>query len=455
MKLSRLIGFACSAAATALLAGCASPSPHPSHTHRAFPAGIAQARKTPGFLLGGQGTDLGTALACRKTGSCLLFGQTLNSFSPNADMLAVYTAPDGTIRWSRRYGGKHAETLTTATLAQHGGALLAGTTQSDLLNDAPDKEAPMPARPLLVRIGKSGKPLWGAVMEDGMGRVLDARRTPDGGYVLAGYTQRNHGKKTHVDAAVVKLNGDGQLQWAHRYDLGAKDTANAIAVGSNGDLMVVGASVGHGHEPHAFSMLLDGSGQVRNAVRYSGKHNLYFVQAVDGDFLVAGQNKPQRGPLLAARVAPNGKPHWAYVYGAPAPVIPLAMATTAQGGFLITGRTQVRYRREAGVAALFSSKGKPVTDLYVGGKGIVEFLGAAVRAPGHYLLWGDTTLFGAKKIDMMGVQWSPTTGIASDFKCKRLNLDPDSLRVKAKPLKLNYHLLGGNSIPSSPIQLHH
>ncbi len=445
----RLLLF-CLFCLVALLAGCAAPTPH-QRPHAFFPVGKTQAQKTPGFLLGGKGTDLGTDVICRDDGGCYFFGQTKGSFSPSADMLALYTAPGGSTEWSRRYGGPFAEKMHAVANAPGGGFLLAGSTQSHLAAQDPGKESALPPRPLLIRIAPDGQPSWGAVITGGLARIMDAIATPAGDYVLAGYAR--HGKR--LRAAVVKLDKNGRPIWSYSYRLnGQATTANAVARSEDGRLMMVGAVLtGEAHEPRAFALALGGDGNPRRAVTYAGERSLYFARKNGGSFLLGGQTRPRHGPLLAVQIDPAGHTQWAYEYQADPPVTPLSMTRTDKDGFLVTGSTRAGGHR-GGVAALFGPAGKPVTDLYVGGNGVAEFLGASERAPGHYVLWGDTTRFGARKVDMMGVRWSPQKPLKNDFQRKAVKLHPHKAKVEQARLSLDYRRLNGSAIPSSPIQLH-
>src|SRR5699024_4673143 len=98
-------------------------------------------------------------------------------------------------------------------------------------------------------------------------------------------------------------------------------------------------------------------------------------------------------------------------------------------------------------------QGAPITDLSVGGKGIAEFLDAALVAPGTYLLWGDTTLFDASKVDMLGVKWTPDAGIGSDFERKALKITTTKAPVVQKTLSLSYKPLNADEIPNTAVEL--
>lgn len=438
-------------ALVALIAGCATPSQPENHRPLLFPKGTSQAKKTPGFLLGGDGTDIGTALLCPHQDTCLLFGQTINSFAADSDILVVQASPNGDVDWARRYGGQHTETLRSVSPGQNGDLLLAGSTKSNLTGGTDSESEPMPTRPLLLVIDSRGKPQWGGVIQKGAQKILDTAPTPDGGYVLAGYGKMA-GKG--VNAVVIKVTSHGQIAWAKSYDLGEDESANAIAVGSHGSLMVAGATVGSNHTPKAFSMALTADGTIQHSVFYSGRNSLYFIRKTSGGYLVGGQHDPSgHGALLALKINAKGQPSWSYTYRTPAPVTPLSLTTRGHGQFLITGRTRNNAGRVSGIASEFNARGAPLADLIVGGKGVAEFLAAASLTPRTYLLWGETTLFDASKVDMLGVSWATGSGTGSDFKRQKLAVTAHKAPIVQRTLSLGYKTLTAVAIPSPIVKL--
>ncbi len=94
------------------------------------------------------------------------------------------------------------------------------------------------------------------------------------------------------DALVMKLNPDGSVAWAKTYGGTKDDVANAVAVASNGDIIVVGYtySFGAGKED-VWILRLDENGNIKWQKTYGGKY-LDEADAVavasNGDIIVIG-----------------------------------------------------------------------------------------------------------------------------------------------------------------------
>lgn len=88
--------------------------------------------------------------------------------------------------------------------------------------------------------------LYGGSKDDGFNAVV---ATPDGGYILAGYTQSNDGDLTGTladltrndqDIWILKINSNNDIVWQKRIGGTNTDEAKALAIGKNGFLYVTG-----------------------------------------------------------------------------------------------------------------------------------------------------------------------------------------------------------------------
>jgi uncharacterized repeat protein (TIGR01451 family) len=93
----------------------------------------------------------------------------------------------------------------------------------------------------------SGNQLWqktyGGTGED---MAYNVQATTDGGYIVAGFSNSSNGDvvKQHSEreAWILKLDANGDKQWAYTYGGSAEDTAQAICQMSDGGYLVAGAS---------------------------------------------------------------------------------------------------------------------------------------------------------------------------------------------------------------------
>ena len=97
---------------------------------------------------------------------------------------------------------------------------------------------------LTLKYARSGALIWEREY-DGPGHVNDQARgvavTPDGGVVVSGETDYDHGKLITCDFATVKYDADGNQLWDAHYGASEENSKMAtVAVDADGDVTVAG-----------------------------------------------------------------------------------------------------------------------------------------------------------------------------------------------------------------------
>lgn len=182
----------------------------------------------------------GPALTVEATsdGGLIVGGWLSVAASTDKDAYLVKTDALGDFQWGWRYGGSAPE-LAQSIVETAGGYLVLGSTRSigaggqDLLLIQTDAQGNL----------QWAKTIGGAADEaDWVANQLKA--TADGGYVAV--TSTSSFGSTSVDALVVKLDANGDVAWAQRYDGGDDDYGTAIAPTPQGYMLIgVGRSAGN------------------------------------------------------------------------------------------------------------------------------------------------------------------------------------------------------------------
>ena len=127
---------------------------------------------------------------------------------------------DGTIQWQKTYGGRLDDQAVSIQQTTDGGYVVAGETQS---YGAGDWDV------WLLKLDSSGAIQWQKTYG---GRWLEAtssdpiQQTADGGYVVSGRTESFGAGGS--DLWVLKLDGQGAIQWQKTYGGQEDDLARAI-----------------------------------------------------------------------------------------------------------------------------------------------------------------------------------------------------------------------------------
>src|SRR5690606_37240101 len=133
-------------------------------------------------------------------------------------------------------------------------------------------------------------------------KIGGAVATPDGGFIVIGYTDSNDNDiiKTHasIDIWLARFSADGQIIWSKTYGGSADDYGMSIIATSDGNYAIGGYSVSNdGEVPDNLGMhdfyiaKITGDGNMLWSKNYgflSHDHAHKLMQTRDGGFFIAG-----------------------------------------------------------------------------------------------------------------------------------------------------------------------
>jgi len=222
--------------------------------------------------------------------------------------------------WNKTYGGTgydYAEALVQTT---DGGYALAGYTDSFGAVGYPNS--------WLVKTDNLGTMQWNKTFGGDVAWALV--QTSDGGYALAG------------ESNLLKVDADGNLQWANSYD----GIAYALVQTSDGGYALAGSNdstaIGNGD---FWLVKTDGSGNMMwnktyGGTDYEGAYAL--VQTSDGGYALAGYTVSFGAGSTDAwlvRTDANGNMMWNKTYGGTWGDGAFALVQTSDGGYALGGTT--------------------------------------------------------------------------------------------------------------------
>ncbi|MFT5780605.1 MAG: hypothetical protein ACI837_003568, partial [Crocinitomicaceae bacterium] len=158
------------------------------------------------LLIGGSGVDGFESIIEVENGNFLAVGYTFSEGAGNSDVFVVKLDPNGNILWEKTYGGASNE-FGRSVIATTLGYVIAGSTESfgSGLEDA-----------YLVNIDVNGSLLWsrsyGGTSFDGANSLI---QTTDNGFALAGYIES--AGAGFWDILLLKTDSLGQLSWSKAY----------------------------------------------------------------------------------------------------------------------------------------------------------------------------------------------------------------------------------------------
>ena len=184
---------------------------------------------------GGTGYDYAYSVQQTADEGYILTGITNSYGAGNWDFWLVKTDSNGTEQWNKTFGGADEDRSYSVKQTSDGGYILAGFTGPY----AADSDA------WLVKTDSNGTELWNTTF-GGLGRdeAHSVLQTPDGGYILAGFTC-SYGAGG-ADVWLVKTDSNGTELWNTTFGGTSGDLAYSIQQTTDGGYIIAGVTYSYG-----------------------------------------------------------------------------------------------------------------------------------------------------------------------------------------------------------------
>ena len=213
----------------------------------------------------------------------------------------------------------------------------------------------------VVKIDSIGNIQWEKSLGGtGADEAKSVRHTSDGGYVVSGYSNSNDGDVSgnhgSWDYWVVKLDSSGNLQWQKALGGTGSDFAYYAQQTTDGGFIVTGHSssndgdISGNHGGDDFWLVkLDGNGNLQWQKALGGTGNEisnYVQQTLDGGYITAGWSNSNDGDVSGGngssdfwvvKVDGNGDIQWQNCFGGTNIEMALSVIQTTDGGYAVIG----------------------------------------------------------------------------------------------------------------------
>jgi hypothetical protein len=287
--------------------------------------------------LGGAKKDEGKAISRAADGSILVLGQS-KSFSENYDydLYVAKVSLEGKLVWEENIGGKRDESAGGIAGTDDGGALIVGSSES---YGEGDKDV------YIAKLDKNGKLLSAHTVGGKKTDVATAlTRTRDGQFVMVGY--REVERAGDEDFLLMKLDQNGKKIWAETYGGKYEDTLDGVTATVDGGVVAIGKTRSYGSEQSDLTVMkYDANGKLIWHKIYGFKYYDYgnaVATTRDGGFiLTGGTNSLGKGNHSVYILALNraGELVWSHVYGDERKDIGHGAARMSDGSIIIVGES--------------------------------------------------------------------------------------------------------------------
>jgi hypothetical protein len=282
---------------------------------------------------GGAKSDWTFSAQQTSDGGFIMAGGSTSFGAGNDDFLLIKTDASGNVQWAKTYGGAESEWAYSAQQTRDGGFIMAGyTTSFGATSDF-----------ILIKTDTNGNIQWaktyGGIDYD---YATFVRQTSNGGYIVSGSTLSFGAGEG--DVLVLKLDSNGNIQWAKTYGGPDVDWPSSVQQTSDGGFIVAGETISFGAGGRDFLLIkIDASGVIQWVKTFggTGDDRAWSIQQIsDGGFIVAGGTQSfGAGGLdfLFIKIDSNGIIQWAKTYGGIGHDFATSVQQTSDGGFIIGG----------------------------------------------------------------------------------------------------------------------
>jgi hypothetical protein len=265
---------------------------------------------------GGPGDDVGLAITALPDGYALAgysneAGGQVSANNGLGDFWVVRTDLDGNLLWQNNYGGEKVDHPHSIVSDGYGGFLIAGNTESDSI-DVSGNHGINTSDFWVIRIDSLGNLLW-QTCYGGSGNdvAFPIIATPDGDFMVAGYTSSSDGQVTGAygfgDFWVIRIDADGTLIWEQVFGGSGNDLARGLTTTTDGNFVVCGytTTVDNGDVSGFHS---GGTGGDIWAVKFDDSGNLLWQKCLGGtknDIAFDVKEHPDGGFLFCGNTSSN------------------------------------------------------------------------------------------------------------------------------------------------------
>jgi len=273
---------------------------------------------------GGSNLDRGYSVQQTADGGYILAGETRSYGDINGDAWLIKTDVDGKEQWNKKFGRIYNDCANSVQQTSDGGYIIAGSsTSSDWYNDA-----------LLINTDANGNEKWnktfsrGYQYDDG---ALSVQQTSDGGYVFAGRTRyyAEHPGDLIRDVWLVKTDANGKEQWNKTFE---GSTGNYVQQTTDGGYIIAGGTDRY----NAQLIKTDSNGQKQWNMTFEGSTAHSGQQTTDGGYIIAGGG--YEGTWLI-KTDSNGQKQWNITFERRTNYeeVALSVGETTDGGYVLVG----------------------------------------------------------------------------------------------------------------------
>lgn len=263
---------------------------------------------------------------------------TVSLSGSNSDLFLVRTDLSGSVLWSRNYGGDGKDEGHSVCELSNGDFIVAGS----LSGATPNVDM------YILRLDSRGFPRWSQTIGDENTEFAQSiATTADGGFIVAGYISFISSPTTNWDLMLVKLNGDGQIEWERTFNNRQKDTPFIVKQTSDGGYIAVCRTTAPdpGGDTNIWIVKTDAAGNLvwSRELGNSYEDIGYGMADAENGYIICGTTYAGTelgAQVYLANIGMDGQVLWEKTYGDGGSDVANACYVLENGSIIVAGYTQ-------------------------------------------------------------------------------------------------------------------
>lgn len=273
-----------------------------------------------------------------------------SSESSDGDVTANYGKKDiwlvkldaqGNTQWQKNYGGTNQDVVHHLQQTPDGGYILGGFSSSND-NDVTVNHGMRDY--WIVKLNASGNILWRKTFGGSKDDIIEAIEiTRDGGYIAVGFTNSNT-IGNYYQGWAIKLNANGDKQWEVKLGSDERDIFKDVKQVDDNSYVLTGytSTASAQRQLWVVKITQDGDEIIEDFNKnYGGAQNDYgnaIEQALDGGYIIAGTTKiTDTNDAWLIKLNSDGEKEWSKAYGGTESDYFHDIQKHSNGGYLVIG----------------------------------------------------------------------------------------------------------------------
>jgi hypothetical protein len=357
---------------------------------------------------GGSGDDRGYFLQETSDGGYIIVGSTTSFGEGGYDVYLVKTDEDGDALWTKTYGGTGSDVGYSVQETSGGGYIIAARTTSFGAGSGDM---------YLIKTNANGDTLWtktyGGEYDEGAGLVQE---TPDGGYIMVGYTKSF--SVAFGDVYLLKTDSAGDTLWTKTYGGIGEDWGVSVKQTPDDGYIIAGITWSFGAGGwDAYLLRTNAWGDTLWTKTYGGPESEYALsiqETFDYGYIIAGWIEPFESgdvyDVYLVKIDSDGGLLWEKTFGTEDLDYGHSVCVAPDGGYIVAGCTYSVGEGDLYLVKTDSNGNTLWTKTY---GGTDEDWGVTISGTSDdgYIITGGTASFGAGDVDVWLVKTEPDTGV--------------------------------------------